>query len=81
MAVSFRRSRRIYGIEYATGQPGQTDFELTTIEYIPHCSELSVYINGLLAYPGVDYEAVTSRLIRLTAPLEEEADLIFKVGS
>lgn len=80
MAVAFRRTQRIYGIEYAVGQPGQTDFGLTTLEYIPYRSELSVYINGLLAYPDLDYEVVTGRLIRLKSPLEEEAELIFKLA-
>lgn len=79
MAVIFRRGRRHLGVEYATGSPGQTDFVLRELEYIPGRSELDVYINGLLAYPEVDYVVVDSRTIRLSSPLPEGAELVFKV--
>lgn len=80
MAVVFRRAQR-RGVEFATGSPGQVDFVLQELEYIPGRSELDVYINGLLAYPEVDYLVVDARTIRLTSPLPDEAELIFRVRS
>lgn len=77
MAVIFRRAKSQTESEVITGTPGQTDFVLQTLEYIPGRSRLAVYINGLLAYPDVDYTIVDAHTVRLASPLPEEAELIF----
>lgn len=81
MAVVFRRAKPRPAVEYVLGSPGQVDFTLQRVEYIPGRSELEVYINGLLAYPDLDYTVVDPRTIRLAEPLPESAELAFKVRS
>lgn len=77
MAVIFRRGRVYRGAEYITGMPGQDEFVLQELEYISGVSELQVYVNGIIAYPDVDYTIIDSRTIKLASSLPEEAELAF----
>lgn len=79
MAVLFRRNSKNKQVERVTGGAGQTDFILQNVEYIPGKNDLDVYINGLLAYPNIDYIIESPSKVKLLEPLPEEAEILFIV--
>jgi hypothetical protein len=72
----FRKGKAFERTEYVICEAGQQEIALSDIEYIPGRTHVLVYINGLLAYPGIDYTFVGTKTIRLSEPLPERAEIM-----
>lgn len=79
MAVLFRRGKRYNFAERIVGAAGQQEFILQSVEFVPGRDNVDVYINGLYAYPEIDYTIPGPNRIVLSEPLPEEAELLFVV--
>jgi len=80
VAIVLRRAGVKNAREYAVSAEGQTGFTLNELTYTPDSGALEVYVNGLRAYPVLDYIEVDSRTVRFNEPLPAGAELMFKVG-
>lgn len=76
MIPVFRKGKTACRTEYVVCEAGQDEVRLSDIEYIPGRTEVLVYINGLLAYPGIDYTFLDTKTIKLSEPLPEQAEIM-----
>lgn len=80
MAIILKRAGIKNTREYAVSTEGQTSFTLRELTYTPGKGNLEVYINGIRAYPDLDYIEADSRTVRFNKPLPAGAELMFRVG-
>lgn len=66
--------------EYAVAAANQQVFDLTRISYTPGTGNLSVYVNGQLAYRDLDYIETSPTQVQFVEPLPAGAEVLFRVS-